>query len=161
MKQNRLLTLSTILSLSAIASFIATSAQAQPTSFPYRCEWKSEVTPDAVIRFNSTNGVGTYNGALFYKGRRLLSFSEGFSQGYGSNFWRAGSNNEQQSSEIVRFSGNQPRRSYRDPQAAKTNRVLIVGLGSRLWYGENTNWRREAELLRAAEGFWRLSQGCI
>ena len=33
-------------------------------SYPYSCEWISEVTPNAVIRFSSTNGVGTYNGAL-------------------------------------------------------------------------------------------------
>lgn len=51
-------------------------------SFPYSCQWVSEVTPDAVIRFSSTNGVGAYKGALVYKGRRLTAFQEGQSQSY-------------------------------------------------------------------------------
>jgi hypothetical protein len=50
-------------------------------SFPYSCQWISEVTPDAVIRFTSTNGVGSYKGALLYKGKRLMAFQEGQSQG--------------------------------------------------------------------------------
>lgn len=53
-------------------------------SFPYSCQWVSELTPDAVIRFSSTNGVGTYNGALLYKGKRLTAFQEGQSPQGGS-----------------------------------------------------------------------------
>ncbi len=75
-------------------------------SFPYACEWVSEVTPDAVIRFTSTNGVGSYNGALLYKGKRLLAFQEGQSQGYGSNWWSTGGQDDP-SGQVVVFSGNQ------------------------------------------------------
>lgn len=74
-------TIAAILSPLLVAAPATAFAQ-QP--FPYSCQWVSELTPDAVIRFSSTNGVGTYNGALLYKDKRLTAFQEGQSPQGGS-----------------------------------------------------------------------------
>ena len=133
-------------------------------SYPYSCEWISEVTPDAVIRFSSTNGVGTYKGVLFYQGKRLMPFQEGQSQGYGSNFWIGGSGETAPSGTVVVFSGNQVVRGtsgFWDGKRVKgAQRVLLVGLGSSLYYGRDQTWRNQQALLTAGEGFWRSSPGC-
>ena len=132
-------------------------------SLPYSCQWVSEVTPDAVIRFSSTNGVGTYKGALLYKGKRLMAFQEGKSQGYGSNWWSTGGQ-DNPSSRVVVFAGNQVVRgtagSWNGNRPKGTQRVLLVGMGSSLYYGRDESWRNDRTLLTAAEGFWRTSSKC-
>lgn len=132
-------------------------------SFPYACDWVSEVTPDVVIRFTSTNGVGFYKGALFYKGKRLMELQEGQSQGYGSNWWSTGEQDDP-SRQVVVFAGNQVVRGsagfWNGKRPKGTQRVLLVGMGSALYYGPDQGWRDDHTLLTAAEGFWRASSGC-
>ena len=132
-------------------------------SFPYSCQWVSEVTPDAVIRFTSTNGVGSYKGALLYKGKRLMAFQEGHSQGYGSIWWSTGGNDDP-SGQVVVFAGNQVVRGtagfWSGTRPKDTQRVLLVGMGSALYYGHDQRWRDDHTLLTAGEGFWRSSSGC-
>lgn len=132
-------------------------------SFPYACQWVSEVNPDAVIRFSSTNGVGTYNGALLYKGKRLMPFQEGQSQGYGSNWWSTGGRDDP-SGAVVVFSDDQVVRGtteFWDGQRPRgAQRVLLIGMGSALYYGQDPRWRENRTLLTAGEGFWRSSPGC-
>ena len=132
-------------------------------SFPYSCQWISEVTPDAVIRFTSTNGVGSYKGALLYKGKRLMAFQEGQYQGYGSNWWSTGGQ-EGPSGQVVVFAGNQVLRGtpgfWNGKRPKDVQRVLLVGMGSALYYGHDQRWRGERTLLTAGEGFWRASSGC-
>lgn len=127
--------------------------------YPYSCQWISEVTPDAVIRFSSTNGTGAYFGTLFYQGNRLMPFQEGQSMGYGSHWWSTGRDGERSDSVIV-FRGNQVARGTPGGAPSGQQRVLLVGLGSSLWYGVNPQWREMPTLLTAAEGFWRISTGC-
>ena len=138
------------------------TSQAQQ-SYPYSCEWVSEVTPNAVIRFSNTNGVGTYNGALLYKGKRLMAFQEGQSQGYGSNWWSSGGEDAPSGAVLV-FSGNQVIRGtpgfWGGNRPLGAQRVLLVGLGSALYYGRDQRWRNEQALITAGEGFWRSSPGC-
>ena len=132
-------------------------------SYPYSCQWISEVTPAAVIRFSSTNGVGVYTGALLYQGKRLMAFQEGQSQGYGSNWWSTGEQ-DGPSGRVVVFAGNQVVRGstgfWNGKRPHGTQRVLLVGLGSALYYGHVQRWRDQPALLTAAEGFWRASPGC-
>ena len=149
--------------LAALAVVVPSTVQAQ-RFHPYSCEWVSEVTANAVIRFSSINGVGTFNGVLFYEGRRLMAFQEGQSQGYSSNWWRS-PDQKGKSGAVVVFSGNQAVRGtpglWRgDDRRNGVQRVLIVGLGRSLWYGRDFSWRDEPTLLAAAEGFWRTSPGC-
>lgn len=54
------------------------------------------------------------------------------------------------------FRGGQPLRSLPTGEGAP-DRLLISALGSALWYRGDQRWRRQAELIRAAEGFWTLS----
>lgn len=132
-------------------------------NLPYKCQWVSEVTPDAVIRFTNTTGVGVYNGALLYKGKLLIPFTEGRAMGYGSNYWREGQDDKGSAGAVVVFAGNQPLRALAsDSTAWKTEpiRLLVVGLGSSLWYGREFSWREEPLLIASAEGFWRPSAGC-
>jgi len=145
--------------LASIAFFLLTTPSllfAQQT-YPYSCKWISEVTPDAEIRFENTNGIGRYSGELLYKGRRLMSLDEGQFQGYGSNWW---SENGNPGKPLVVFSGNQVVRGTLGFQAQGTTRVLLVGLGSALYYGRDNRWRQDSTLLTAGEGFWRSSSGC-
>lgn len=127
--------------------------------YPYSCEWVSEVTPEAVIRFSSTNGTGTHFGDLFYRGQRQMSFMEGQSMGYGSHWWSMGLEDERLDPVIV-FRGNQVVRGTPGGAPSGQQRVLLVGLGSSLWYGVKPQWREMPTLLTAAEGFWRTSPGC-
>lgn len=121
------------------------------------------MTPRAVIRFTATSGPGTSLGVLSYRGRRLLELEQGQSLGYGSLWWRAGQVQERVGALLV-FRGHQVVRGTLDlaGAAARTapQRLLLVGLGSALWYGEKGEWRDDRLLLTAAEGFWRASPGC-
>lgn len=125
---------------------------------PYTCEWISEVTPEAVIRFTSASGVG-YDGNLFYRGKRVLRFQEGQYQGYGSHWWSSGEGDDNVKGVVV-FRGNQVLRGTPGAPPQGPQRVLLVGLGSTLWYADQLQWRSQEPLLTAAEGFWRTASGC-
>ena len=142
-----------------LAPLVLSSTANAGKFYPYSCEWISEVTPDAVIRFNKTNGTGSYVGGIFYKGKRLMDFREGQSMGWGSLWWGTGLD-DGGPRQVIIFRGNQVVRGTPGKPAPGPQRVLIVGLGSSLWYGRDSNWRSEGTLLTAAEGFWRTSPKC-
>ena len=87
-----------------------------------------------------------------------MSLNEGQSQGYGSNWWSVDGNDSSKS--VVVFSGNQIVRGTPGFQGKGITRVLLVGMGSSLYYGRDSRWRQDATLLTAGEGFWRASSGC-
>jgi hypothetical protein len=123
------------------------------------CEWVSEVTPDAVIRFTSTTGTGYYYGSLIYRNQHIINFEQGQSQGYGGSYWNTGTNGRR-SGELIVFRGSQLKRGTPGGLPQGPQRLLIVGLGSSLWYGDNPQWRDADLLIKAAEGFWRPSPAC-
>ena len=139
---------------------IAPTALAQP-QYPYSCTWKSQVTPGAKIQFTSTNGIGGYQGALYMDEKRIINFREGSFQGYGSNWWSLTAEEQDKTSgggSIVLFKGGVPFRSSSEGyQSGVETKLLTVGLGSNLYYG---NHRGNLALLRAAEGFWIPENGC-
>lgn len=100
-------------------------------SLPYSSQWVSEVTPDGLIRFTftSTNGIGTVQGARLYKGR---------------DWWSTGGLNDP-SGVVVVFSGDQLVRGtagFWDGMRPKGGqRVLLVGMGSGLFYGDDQRGR--------------------
>jgi hypothetical protein len=122
----------------------------------------SEITQNAEIRFeNMQDGTNVYRGALYYKKKRLISFREWSFMGYGTRAWSETSD-DSSIRHVVSFAGNVPAmaaplNSKRSPEAGM-RRVLIVGLGSYLWYGGKL--RGDEVLYRAAEGFWRPTIGC-
>lgn len=127
---------------------------------PSGCTWTSEVTPDAVIRLGPVVGSNTQMGGFFYKGQQIMSFHHAHVMGYGSHVWWIG---EEAPKEVLVFSGNQLLRAISSriiPSHPEPRRVIIVGLGSSIWYGQNSNWRGDHSLLSAGEGFWRVSKQC-
>ena len=148
-----------------IASLIAGVVLSMPMAVssqqqhPYSCVWTSQINSNAKIQFTASNGIGGYQGAVYYGDKWIINISEGNSQGYGSNWWQRGSLNEDKPGKgnIVVFKNGAPARSTVNRQPRTETRLLIVGLGSTLHYG---NQRSNRELIRAAEGFWIPSQGC-
>ena len=138
---------------------IAPTALAQK-QYPYSCTWKSQVTPKAKIQFTSTNGIGGFQGALYMDGKWIINFREGSFQGYGSNWWSPTTEGQDKpgGGTIVLFRNGIPVRSSTEGNRnATSSKLLIVGLGSGLHYGnQRGNWA----LIRAAEGFWIPGKGC-
>ena len=118
------------------------------------------MTPGAKIQFTSTNGIGRYQGALYMDGKWIINFHEGSFQGYGSNWWSPTTEGQDKpgGGTIVLFKDGVPfRSSTAGYQEYASTKLLIVGLGSTLHYG---NQRGNLALIRAAEGFWIPQQGC-
>ena len=134
------------------------SAIAKP-QYPYACVWTSQMDSKAKIQFISTNGIGGYQGAVYYGDKWIMNISEGSFQGYGSNWWHAGSlgGDKTGGSNIVTFKNGMPARSTSSRQPNAETKVLTVGLGSHLYYGGQ---RDNPALIRAAEGFWIPGKGC-
>ena len=90
-----------------------------------------------------------------------MSFRHAQAMGYSSHVWNV--HDEDTPNEVIVFSGNQVLRAMSSRIILKhpePRRVIIVGLGSSIWYGQNPNWRTDHELLAAGEGFWRVSKQC-
>ena len=148
-----------------VASLVAGTLLTAPTAlaqqqYPYACVWESEVTPGAKIQFTSTNGIGGYQGALYMDGKWIINFREGSFQGYGSNWWSPTTEGQDKpgGGTIVLFKNGIPfRSSTAGYQQGAPTKLLTVGLGSTLYYG---NQRGNFALIRAAEGFWIPQKGC-
>jgi hypothetical protein len=128
------------------------------------CVWTSEISPEAVIRFRPRTDLAGQEGELFLGKRRIDRFRISTSQGYGTTWWSLETLSGGRGERVVWFRGDAPLWSLtpvRGPAARRRpDRALIVGLGSRLWYGGDQRWRRRPRLIRAAEGFWTLGPGC-
>ena len=135
------------------------SAIAKP-QYPYACVWTSQIDSNAKIQFISTNGIGGYQVAVYYGAKWIMNISEGNFQGYGSNWWHAGSLGDDKTGggSIVTIKNGMPVRiSPRSPRSNAKTKVLTVGLGSHLYYGGH---RENPVLIRAAEAFWIPGKGC-
>ncbi|WP_320677277.1 hypothetical protein [Prochlorococcus sp. MIT 1300] len=130
------------------------------------CEWRSERSSDAVIRFHDTSMKASpeWKGTLFYKGNKVRSFSHGQYQGYATTWWstpREDMVGKSTTGSVLLFVDKEPLRGHKNAKSVKGKKtVLIVGLGSSLWYGEKQYLRDDIDLLYAAEGFWRVSRDC-
>ncbi|QEY33014.1 hypothetical protein EVJ50_13045 [Synechococcus sp. RSCCF101] len=126
---------------------------------PGPCIWTSEVSPEALIRFQPQTQPGLRRGELFFRRRRVSGFEVGTSLGYGTSWWGLTPQSEGRGDRVVWFRGPEPLRSLPSPGPA-ADRLLITGLGSALWYRGDQRLRREPTLIQAAEGFWRMSPTC-
>ena len=75
-------------------------------------------------------------------------------QGYGSSIWNH-ADSSARSEYLLPFIGSQPAYSVATP--ADVDGFLFTGLGSDFYYGGE---RSNRTLIRAAEGIWRVQQGC-
>ena len=90
----------------------------------------------------------------------IINFREGSFQGYGSNWWSPSTEGQDKpgGGTIVLFKNGVPfRSSTAGYQKGAPTKLLTVGLGSTLYYG---NQRGNFALLRAAEGVWNPQKGC-
>ena len=125
------------------------------------CDLRSEVDPKAEIQWTyNTTKAGTWNGRLNYGGKTILQLTATQAQGYGTRSWAA-VGYEPQVGRLLPFSDDQPTNSLANRH--QVNRLLLVGLGSTLYY-RFRNFDQEPiinmRMLQAAEGFWRITSGC-
>ena len=127
----------------------------------HHCDLRSEVDPKAEIQWTYDNSnAGTWNGRLNYGGKTILQLAATQAQGYGTRSWAA-VGNEPQVGRLLPFSDDQPTNSLTNRQ--QVNRLLLVGLGSTLYYRYRNSDQEpiiNTRMLQAAEGFWRITSGC-
>jgi hypothetical protein len=152
------------LAIGLVAQATAVVVLAQEQMAPDgQCQWVSELTPEAVIRFEPRPKAWSSRGMFFYRGEAMLPFRESQSSTIGSIHWHT-DNDEGPSGEVVLFHGDQVLRGstayWTGDDSKEADRVLLVGFGRMLMSRSDRNWRDDKLLLAAGEGFWRLGPGC-
>ena len=152
------------LAIGLVAQATAVVVLAQEQMAPDgQCQWVSELTPEAVIRFEPRPKAWSSRGMFFYRGEAMLPFRESQSSTIGSIHWHT-DNDEGPSGEVVLFNGDQVLRGstayWTGDDSKEADRVLLVGFGRMLMSRSDRNWRDDKLLLAAGEGFWRLGPGC-
>lgn len=141
---------------------VAVQAQ-ERSALDGQCQWVSELTPEAVIRFEPRLKAWSSRGTFFYRGEAMLPFRESQSSTIGSIHWHT-DNDEGPSGEVVLFNGDQVLRGstayWTGDDSTEADRVLLVGFGRMLMIRSDRNWRDDKLLLAAGEGFWRVGPGC-
>jgi len=141
---------------------VAVQAQ-ERSALDGHCQWVSELTPEAVIRFEPRPKAWSSRGTFFYRGEAMLPFRESQSSTIGSIHWHT-DNDEGPSGEVVLFKGDQVLRGstayWTGDDSTEADRVLLVGFGRMLMIRSDRNWRDDKLLLSAGEGFWRVGPGC-
>ena len=95
-----------------------------------------------------------FGGACWFKEERSGVAYRIAVQGYGSSIWNH-ADSSARSEYLLPFIGSQPAYSVATP--ADVDGFLFTGLGSDFYYGGE---RSNRTLIRAAEGIWRVQQGC-
>ena len=152
------------LAIGLVAQATAVAVLAQEQMAPDgQCQWVSELTPEAVIRFEPRPKAWSSRGMFFYRGEAMLPFRESQSSTIGSIHWHT-DNDEGPSGEVVLFHGDQVLRGstayWTVDDSKEADRVLLVGFGRMLMIRSDRNWRDDKLLLSAGEGFWRVGPGC-
>ena len=135
------------------------------TPLPMVCELTSEEVPSIKIRLTERTAY-SLDGELFLKGKSLGTFQTGQSNGYGSVWWSFYDQHDKGDGTSVLFKDDQHWNPHRRiPKPSETNRVLFVGFASDLWYWKNPEapgvFRGNRDLLKAAAGFWTISERCL
>ena len=95
------------LAIGLVAQATAVVVLAQEQMAPDgQCQWVSELTPSAVIRFEARPKVWSSRGTFYYRGEAMLPFRESQSKIVGSVHWDTDSD-EGPSGEVVLFNGDQ------------------------------------------------------
>ena len=153
---------------STLTSFLAACAVAFPVSakpLPLVCELTSEEVPGIQIRLVERTPLAL-RGELFQNNKSLGIFQTGQTKGYSGAWWSFDDRRSYVRGQAVLFKDDSiwnPQRS--SPRPSTTNRVLFVGLDSSLWFWNDSDtqvqYRMNRNLLRAAAGFWSISEQCL
>ena len=156
------------INLFLLTTLISNSVKSRNNSIYDRCIWVSEFTPQAIIKTKKSNeesGIIDLKADLIFKDKLIGEINMGEPNGYGSKWWRWDTkegNSLSGGGRIIPFFGNYPARgSVLDKNYIVSNprKVLFVNMGSNLYY--SYGYRNKHELIKAAEGFWRLSENCF
>ena len=138
---------------------------ANAVPLPLVCELTSEEAPTIKVLLTERTAV-SLKGELLQGSKTLGTFQTGQSNGYGSVWWSFHDQHDKSDGTSVLFKGDQHWNPHRRiPRPSETNRVLFVGFASDLWYWNNPkapgDYRGNRDLLKAAAGFWSISERCL
>jgi|TARA_B100001758_G_C18160806_1_gene479044 hypothetical protein len=149
----------------ALLLLLVTALPASAVPLPLVCELTSEEVPSIKVLLTERTAV-SLKGELLQGSKALGTFQTGQSNGYGSVWWSFHNQHGKGDGTSVLFKGAQHWNPHRRiPRPSETNRVLFVGFASDLWYW-NTHetpgfFRGNRDLLKAAAGFWSISDRCL
>ena len=151
-----------------LSSSVAVCACAPPVSaeqLPLVCQITSEEAPNIQIRLVERTPV-SLRGELYQNNGSLGIFQTGQTKGYGDAWWSFDDGSDYVRGKAVLFKDDliwNPHQSL--PQPSTTNRVLFVGLGSGLWFWNQSDgssqYRTNRDLMKAVSGFWLISEQCL
>ena len=132
---------------------------------PLVCELTSEEVPSIKVLLTERTAV-SLKGELLQENKTLGTFQTGQSNGYGSVWWSFHDPHDKSDGTSVLFKDDQHWNPHRRlPRPSETNRVLFVGFASDLWSWNTPEepgaFRRNRDLLKAAAGFWTISDRCL
>lgn len=139
------------------------SVTAKP--LPQVCELNSEEVSSIKVLLKERTPV-SLKGALIQNGKTLGEFATSKPKQHRQASWRFWNTQGSGQGTAVLFQDNVLWNPYTTiPRSQDTNRVLFVGLASLLWHWtapEIPNvFRKNAALLKAADGFWSISSSCL
>ena len=151
--------------MSALLLLLLAVLPARAVPLPLVCQRTSEEVPSIKILLTERTSV-SLKGKLLQGSETLGTFQTGQSNGYGSVWWSFHNQHDQSDGTSVLFKGNQHWNPHRRiPRPSETDRVLFVGFSSDLWYWNNPKapgvFRGNRDLLKAAAGFWTISDRCV
>ena len=149
----------------AFLLLLVSAIPANAVPLPLVCELTSEEVTTIKVLLTERTAV-SLKGELHQASETLGTFQTGQSNGYGSVWWSFHDQHDKSDGPSVLFKGDQHWNPHRRiPRPSETNRVLFVGLASDLWYWNNPKapgvYRGNRDLLKAAAGFWSISDGCL
>ena len=109
---------------------VVSSGDGASNNTPIRAPGPSQVAP-AANPVHVHRGIGGYQGAVYLNGRWIMNFREGNYQGYASNWWHRGKEEDKPGrGTIVVFKNESPSAAWRVPDAMPLQQLLTVGLGA-------------------------------
>ena len=142
-----------------------TVAPATATPLPLVCELTSE--PSASIKIRLTERTARSLKGVLVQDTRVLGVFQTGKPNPGSDPWWSVQNQHNSARGVsVLFRNTDAWNPYQTiPRPQDTNRVLFVGLANSLWNlrspDDQSVFRVNRDLLRAAAGFWSISSRCI
>ena len=149
----------------ALLLLLLAAMPASAVPLPLVCEVTSEEIPSIKVLLTERTAV-SLKGELLQGSKTLGTFQTGQSNGYGSVWWFFYDQHDKGDGTSVLFNVDQHLNPHRSiPRPSETNRVLCVGFASDLWYLKNLkapgDLRGNRDLLKAAAGFWTISDQCL
>ena len=157
-----------ICAFTTMCSSLAVCGYAPPAlaeQLPLVCQITSEEVSDIQIRLVERTPV-SLRGELYQNNESLGIFQTGQTKGYGDAWWSFDDGSDYVRGKAVLFKDDliwNPHRNF--PKPSTTNRVLFVGLGSGLWFWNQSDgssqYRTNRDLMKAVSGFWLISEQCL